>query len=198
MPAPDWTAIEARGGEVVRPVRWKLALAAAGLAAFAALAGVFVGLLVADGVTGSEPAWSLAWALLATLWGALAFRLVVRLLRREPLVAYDADAVYLPGVGAVGWDEVAAVRVDEIGRGRSPMPLVGIYLHDPAPVLARAGVRRRLEGRFEAAARRAPLSVTPHSLPMELWVLVGRLERRREAAQRRRDSAQRRAAASGG
>ncbi|MDP9404989.1 MAG: hypothetical protein M3O86_00050, partial [Actinomycetota bacterium] len=93
MRALDWTAIEVRGGEVVRPLRWKLALAALALAALAALAGVFVGLLVADGVAGSEPAWSVAWALLATLWAALAFRLLVRLLRREPLVAYDAEAV---------------------------------------------------------------------------------------------------------
>lgn len=193
MASVDWAAVEARGGEVVRPLRWQLATTAACLLVGALLAAGVVALLASDGVRGADPPWVVVWTALSTLALGLAFRNLRRLLRREPLVGYDADGLHLPGVGLVAWDEISEVRVDEVGRGRFPHALVGIYLHDPAAVLSRAGLRCRVEGRIEAASQRAPLAIHPFKLPLELYVLASRIQRRREVALRaprpRRDSA---------
>jgi hypothetical protein len=180
----DWNGVESGGGEVVRPAPLRLALATGGLAVVALVAGTVAVLMTADGWLRFNEVWIGFWAFVATVWGAVAFRNLRRLLRREPLVGYDERNLYLPGVGSVGWDEVREVRMDQVGRGRSPKLLVGIYLHRPAEVLARAGLRRRLEGRMETSARRAPLAVHGFHLPIELYVLSQRLENRRRAAER--------------
>ena len=180
----DWAQVEARGGEVVRPVPWKLALTAAAAAGGAVFAATIVALFVSDGLSRGDAVWVIAWSSLATLWAAMAFRNLLHLVRREPLVGYDRSGLHLPGVGYVAWDEVRAVQIDEVGRGRAAKALIGIYLHEPQPVLARCSLRRRIEGRIEAAASRAPLAIHHHKLPLEMWVLVGRIERRRQAALR--------------
>jgi hypothetical protein len=178
----DWAKVEARGGEVVRPVPWKLALTAAAAAAGAVFAGAIVALFVSDGLSRGDVVWVIAWSSLATLWTVFAFRNVVNLVRRQPVVGYDTTGLHLPGVGAVAWNEVSAVQVDEVGRGRAARPLLGIYLHEPQSVLARCSWRRRIEGRIEASARRAPLAVHHHKLPLELYALQQRIERRRQSA----------------
>ncbi|MDQ3708465.1 MAG: hypothetical protein M3387_04005 [Actinomycetota bacterium] len=180
----DWAEVEAGGGELVRPVPWKLALTATAAAGGAVFAGVIVALLMSDGLSRGDVVWVIAWSGLATLWAALGLRNLLHLVRREPLVGYDRGGLYLPGVGCVAWDEVRAVQIDEVGRGRGAKALIGIYLHEPRPVLARCSLRRRIEGRIEAAASRAPLAIHHHKLPLEMWVLVGRIERRRQAALR--------------
>ncbi len=182
----DWARVEARGGEVVRPVPWKLALTAAAATAGAAFAAAIVALFVSDGLSRGDVVWVIAWSSLATLWTVFAFRNVFNLARREPLVGYDVSGLHLPGVGAVAWDEVSAVQVDEVGRGRAARPLLGIYLYEPQQVLARCSWRRRIEGRIEASARRAPLAVHHHKLPLDLYALQQRIERRRQAALRGR------------
>ncbi|MDQ3343465.1 MAG: hypothetical protein M3524_07825 [Actinomycetota bacterium] len=182
MASADWAKVEARGGEVVRPVPWKLALTAAAAAAGAVFAGAIVALFVSDGLSRGDVVWVIAWSSLATLWTVFAFRNVVNLVRRQPVVGYDTTGLHLPGVGAVAWNEVSAVQVDEVGRGRAARPLLGIYLHEPHSVLARCSWRRRIEGRIEASARRAPLAVHHHKLPLELYALQQRIERRRQSA----------------
>lgn len=184
MATVDWNGVEARGGEVIRPVAWQLAATSACLVTGALLSVGVVALLASDGVGGADPPWVAVWSGVATLAVALAFRNLRRLLRREPLVGYDDTGLHLPGVGTVAWHEISAVTVDEVGRGRSTSALVSIYLHDPPAVLARAGLRRRIEGRIETSSHRAPLAIHPFKLPVELWVLVSRIERRREAALR--------------
>ncbi|MBA2530117.1 MAG: hypothetical protein H0V19_09210, partial [Euzebyales bacterium] len=171
MRGPDWSAIEARGGEVVRPVAWKLAAAAAGLALGVLFGASLVALFTLDGVRPADAPWMVFWGTCTTLWAWLAFRNLRRLVRREPVLGYDAEGLHIEGVGTVEWDEIRAVRLEEVGRGRNAKVLLGVYLHDPGPVLARAGLRRRLEGRVEVSAGRAPLAVHHFKLPVELWVL---------------------------
>ena len=184
MKAPDWAAVERRGGELVRPAPRKLALAALGLGLCAALGATPLALFVADGVTRADLPWLVVWGAFVTLTGGLAFRNLVRLGRREPIVGYDALGVHLPGVGVVAWGEIARIRLDEVGPGRATKLLVGIYLHDHRAVLARAGWRRRWEGRVEASAHRAPLAIHHFHLPMELWTLARTLQQRHEQALR--------------
>jgi hypothetical protein len=165
-------------------VPWKLALTAAAAAGGAVFAAAIVTLFVSDGLARADVVWVIAWSSLATLWTVFAFRNVVNLVRREPLVGYDTSGLHLPGVGGVAWEEVSAVQIDEVGRGRAAKPLLGIYLHEPEQVLARCSWRRRVEGRIEASARRAPLAVHHHKLPLELYVLQQRIEQRRQSALR--------------
>lgn len=185
MPGVNWKSVESGGGEVLRPVPWRLGLATLALAGVASLAGTVAFLLASDGWSSSNGSWVIAWGVVATLFGVLAFRNLVRLLRRTPIVGYDATGLYLPDVGRVAWDEIRDISVDQVGRERSPKLLVGIRLHDHRAVLSRAGLRRRVEGRLEVSARRAPLAIHHFHLPVQLYVLAERLERRREEALRK-------------
>ncbi|MGH3665898.1 MAG: hypothetical protein ACRDU8_07400, partial [Egibacteraceae bacterium] len=131
MTAQDWADVEARGGEVVRPAPWKLAGSAAGLSLVAAIGAAMATVVVDDGGTLGDVAWLLGWAALSTLCVVLAFRALVRLVRREPVVGYDDRALHLSGVGTIPWQAISEIRIDEVGRGRGAKLLIGVYLHDP-------------------------------------------------------------------
>lgn len=119
---------------------------------------VGVGLLVAAGV--------LAWR------GA----------RPGPTLRLDAEGITdrtgLCPTGLVRWEEIAAVRKREIGRGRSAERLLEIVLVDPEGVAARPRtLPRRLADRYRALMGQPPVAIPQSMVSRPLGELIEEIHR---------------------
>jgi hypothetical protein len=169
-------------GEQTRfyPPRFTLLLMAGGAALFAGIGYRF---------SLSSMTWLVwfGWVFLVA-FSAAALVLLARALRPGPTLVLTAEGVFdrttLAPTGLVRWDEIAAVRKREIGRGRGSERLLEVVLDDPEEFQARPrSPLRRLADRYRRAMKHPDVSIPGSMVSGPIQGVIDALLRRRPELQ---------------
>lgn len=161
-----------RAPTLVHPPRWRLLLLAASCVVFAAIGTV--------PLHAEHPFYVTVGALGVAVFALGAALLMWRALRPGPTVVIDAEGITdrttLAPLGLVRWEEIAAVRQREIGRGRGREPLLELVLADPDRFRARpASPLRRLVHRYRELVSQPYVHIPGSMVSMPLPELIARL-----------------------
>lgn len=158
------------------PPRWQLLLHALGTAVFVGVGVVMAGSRMAG--------WRWTGILLAALFAMVTLVLLARALRPGPTVVVDADGIIdrttLLPTGRVHWDEIAAVRKREIGRGMGRERLLELVLRDPVEFRARhTGWPRRVAAGYRDLLKQPQVTIPASMVAVRMEAVVSEIRRRR-------------------
>ncbi|MFJ5230981.1 STM3941 family protein [Kitasatospora sp. NPDC088391] len=111
----------------------------------------------------------LVGVLSVSFFGLTAVLYAGKLLRRRPELVLDTAGLEHDRLGRIAWEEIAVVRVRQLGSGQSMLELV---LHDPAAYLARAPRTTRITAPLNRGLGFAPTNIAANTLPVDLDRLV--------------------------
>jgi hypothetical protein len=129
----------------------------------------------------------LGWMFLAAFTAAAAV-LLARALRPGPTLVLTAEGLFdrttLAPIGLVRWEEIAAVRKREIGRGRGSERLLEVVLDNPEEFQARPRPPfRRLADRYRRALKHPDVSIPGSMVSVPIQQVIDALLRWRPELQ---------------
>lgn len=161
---------------VIYPPRVKLLAFALACAAVAGLGFALAAV--------AAPVLAVTAGLVGVATGAGAVVLMWRALRPGPSLRVCAEGIVdrtgLSPVGLVRWEEIAAIRKREIGRGRGAERLLELVLIDPEEFSARPrSAARRVADRYRRVLKHPPVAIPGSMVSRPLGEVVDEVHRRR-------------------